>query len=305
MLPVSVVIPLYNKARVIHRALTSVLSQSVACAAIIVVDDGSTDGGGDKAGETGSPLVRVVRQANGGVSAARNRGIREAETELVAFLDADDEWKPDFLETAIDLYERFPEAGMWCTAYEAVAEDGFSVVPLEFLAVPRSPEGGLIEDYFRCMLKYSPACCSSVLGRKTVFEEVGGFPEGEKIGEDLDTWARIALRYPIAFSPKTRAIYRMDAPGRASCTERFSGAQTCLARTLTSALEQGGHSMEIEKSIRLLLGKHLLRVAKQCLAAGNVEDTLKHLNEASRLRGWPWRRWKLRLRLWRFRSRRN
>ncbi|NLB79493.1 MAG: glycosyltransferase family 2 protein, partial [Clostridiaceae bacterium] len=115
---VSVVIPLYNKAPYIMRSLRSVLAQSYQNFEIVVVDDGSTDGGGDIVLSVGDPCIRLIRQENGGVSAARNRGIQEAKADLIAFLDADDEWKPSFLELILDMYSNYPDAGLYGTCYE-------------------------------------------------------------------------------------------------------------------------------------------------------------------------------------------
>src|ERR1035441_8596585 len=95
---ISVVIPLYNKAPYVGRALSSVFRQTIQDFECIVVDDGSTDGGGDLVEKMSDPRLRLVRQANGGVSRARNQGINLARHPLIAFLDADDEWLPGFLE---------------------------------------------------------------------------------------------------------------------------------------------------------------------------------------------------------------
>ena len=109
---ISVAIPLYNKRREIARTIQSVFDQTFQQFEILVIDDGSTDGGADIVAQIGDPRVRLIRQANAGVSAARNHAISEAKTELIAFLDADDEWKPGFLAAIWDLRERFPEAGL-------------------------------------------------------------------------------------------------------------------------------------------------------------------------------------------------
>ena len=94
---VSVVIPLYNKVRDIRRAVESVLAQTWQDFEIIVVDDGSTDGSGERGAPNSQPAAPRVAQPNAGECAARNRGIQDAASELVAFLDADDEWLPCFL----------------------------------------------------------------------------------------------------------------------------------------------------------------------------------------------------------------
>ncbi|MGI6022871.1 MAG: glycosyltransferase family 2 protein, partial [Methanoculleus sp.] len=91
---VSVVIPLYNKAPYIARALASVITQTCQGFEVIVIDDGSTDGGAEIVRRLDDTRIRVIRQENRGVSAARNRGIESARTDFIAFLDADDEWMP-------------------------------------------------------------------------------------------------------------------------------------------------------------------------------------------------------------------
>ena len=105
---ISVVIPLYNKAQHIAETLSSVLAQSVLPSEIIVIDDGSTDGGAQVVRQFESAGVRLITQTNQGVSAARNRGLEEATGDYVAFIDADDLWLPDHLRVLSDLIEKWP-----------------------------------------------------------------------------------------------------------------------------------------------------------------------------------------------------
>src|SRR5262252_3345733 len=102
---VSVLIPLYNKERWIKRALDSIACQTLTDFEVIVVDDGSTDGGSDVVANYKDPRVRMVHQPNAGPGSARNRGIAEARGELLAFLDADDEWFPNYLQDSIQFLE--------------------------------------------------------------------------------------------------------------------------------------------------------------------------------------------------------
>ena len=115
---VSIAITLYQKGATIARAIQSALGQTMPDFEIVVVDDGSTDGGPEAAAGIKDPRLRLVRQENRGVGGARNRCLMECRADLLAFLDADDEYQPDFLETVLDLHKRHPEAGMFCTSFE-------------------------------------------------------------------------------------------------------------------------------------------------------------------------------------------
>lgn len=211
---ISVVIPLYNKARHIERTIKSVLAQTVPDFELIVVDDGSTDGGADLVLGVRDPRVRLVRQAHAGASVARNRGISEATGDSVAFLDADDEWLPDFLETVTGMQSRLPEAGMYATAH-LNCDKGVLTRPW-FIHCPKDPRGGYINDYFRSSNGPSPVCSSTVLIPKGLLEQVGGFPVGVHLGEDRYLWARIALLRRVAWSPNAAAIYHLSTDNRAT-----------------------------------------------------------------------------------------
>ena len=115
---ISVVIPLYNKKESVAHTLKCVLMQTYQDFEVVVVDDGSTDGSAEIVEGVDDGRIRLIRQENGGVSAARNRGIKEAKREYVAFLDADDEWKPEHLQTLVGLMEKYPQCGAYSTNYE-------------------------------------------------------------------------------------------------------------------------------------------------------------------------------------------
>jgi glycosyltransferase involved in cell wall biosynthesis len=210
---VSVVIPLYNKAHHISRAIDSVIGQTYSNFELIIVDDGSTDDSKHVVNRCSDPRKRLIEQANAGVSAARNRGVQEASADKIAFLDADDEWRSDFLETVVKLSDRFPQAAVWATAYSAISADGKKYQP-EFRGVrAANPEGGLIE-YFRASGPWMPVHASAIMVKKEALIKAGGFPLGIRCGEDWDTWIRLALRYPIAWSPKSKAVIHQDAENR-------------------------------------------------------------------------------------------
>ncbi|BCX12974.1 MAG: hypothetical protein KatS3mg067_1912 [Thermosynechococcus sp.] len=141
---ISVVIPLYNKGPHIAKTLDSVLAQTVPPAEIIVVDDGSTDDGPEVVRRYLDRGVRLIQQANDGVSVARNRGVEEAACEHVAFLDADDWWMPNHIETLARLIQQYPQAGLYSTAH-LIYRDQIYVRPRSSYA-----DGwvGLVDDFF-------------------------------------------------------------------------------------------------------------------------------------------------------------
>lgn len=205
----SVVIPLYNKEREVARAVRSALTQTVPPREIIVVDDGSTDRSAEVVAAIGSPLVKLIRQPNGGVCAARNRAIAESSGEYIALLDADDAWKPGFLEEIAALIVEFPGCGIYCTAFDIVS-DGRSH------PAPTPSERGIVANFFRDSAhRYIAIPSASVIPRQ-VLNEVGGFPLGMKLGEDQYVWIKIARRYPVCFSPRRLADYSREASNRSS-----------------------------------------------------------------------------------------
>lgn len=206
---ISVVIPLYNKEREIHATIRSALDQSFAPVEVIVVDDGSTDRSGQIADSISSPLLRVIHQPNGGVCRARNRGISEAQGDYIAFLDGDDRWHADFLSEIAGLIADYPDAGLYTTAFNIASEDGLH-------PAPTPSERGLIGDFFLESAHRYIAIPSTSCIRKDVFSEVGAFPAGMKIGEDLHLWIRIARRYAVAFSPERMVDYSRTADNRSA-----------------------------------------------------------------------------------------
>lgn len=206
---ISVVIPLYNKEKQIADTLRSVLRQSFQDFEIVVVNDGSTDGSVAAAESVQDERIRIIHQDNAGVSAARNRGIAEARYEFIAFLDADDRWKPDYLQTQHVLTQKYPECSVFACNYEFVHADG-SVHPTIIRKLPFEGENGILANYFEvASCSHPPMWTSAVMVRKEVLQSIGGFPVGIKSGEDLLTWARLACRGSIAYSKIPMAQYEL------------------------------------------------------------------------------------------------
>jgi glycosyltransferase involved in cell wall biosynthesis len=212
---ITVVIPLYNKKHYIHRTIESVLAQHVPVDEIVVIDDGSFDGSAEEVLNISDPRIRLIQQQNSGEGAARNRGVLESQNDLVAFLDADDEWKPDFLLHIQRLYRNFPDCGAYATAYEVIECDGSILHPM-LQDIPPAPWVGIIPYFFRMMQYGCPFSPSSVVIPKNVYQDLKGFPEGIKQGADKMMWVRLGVKYPIAFSPSRQVVYHGDATNRAS-----------------------------------------------------------------------------------------
>ncbi len=210
---VTVIVPLFQKAAHVERALDSVLRQTYQQFEVVVVDDGSTDGGGERVARRGDPRIRVIRQDNRGAAAARNRGVEAARAPLVAFLDADDEWDSDFLDTALALRERCLSAASFGTAYRLRFPEGETRIPKYQGRLPEPAGGGLI-DFFGGAPGNSPLHSSCVVVEKAALLSVGGFAEGVDLGEDHDTWLRLALAYPIAWTWCPAATVYLDAQNR-------------------------------------------------------------------------------------------
>jgi len=212
---VSIVIPLYNKVDYIDRAVKSVLAQTYQNFEVIVVNDGSTDGSEKVVAQFADKRITLFNNLTpSGETAARNYGIKQASTELIAFLDADDEWMPQFLKTIVRLHRKYPEAGAYATAYIEKKTDGRFKKPI-FWFIPRGKDWeGILPDYFRSSLYgASPVWSGAVAIPKRIFDDSGFFAEGVKRGGDLDMWARIALKYSIVFSQYVGAVYHKDVQG--------------------------------------------------------------------------------------------
>jgi glycosyltransferase involved in cell wall biosynthesis len=206
---ISVVIPLFNKRYTILRAIQSVMNQTVLPHEIVIVNDGSSDGSEKLVDGLLNPLVRLLHQSNNGVSAARNKGVANAKGNWIALLDADDEWNKDQLHQYDELIKNNPEAKMVATSYFLGNVNG-EKVPIVLNRINLSGTG-LLKNYFEVATHSSPPVFSSaVCLHKNSLLSIGGFPEGIASGEDLLTWARMAAKFPIAYSLNHGATFWQD-----------------------------------------------------------------------------------------------
>jgi glycosyltransferase involved in cell wall biosynthesis len=197
---VSVVIPAYNAARFIGGAIESVLAQTYADYEIIVVDDGSRDETATVVSRFGQ-RVRLISQANGGASAARNRGIREAAGSWIAFLDSDDEWQPSHLAVLLARAAQAPEAHLIYGSKITVNQRG-EVVPWK----PTFPSGWIFGELVETCL----ITTSTIMVRAATLRALGAFTEKAefRVAEDWDLYLRLAAGHQVAAAPDTCVTYR-------------------------------------------------------------------------------------------------
>ena len=276
----SIIVPLYNKAPYVRKALESIASQTYRDFELIIVDDGSSDNSAAICEEffqtfnhslahsinvnhslahsinvNRSFVHSFIRQTNSGVAAARNNGVKASKGEYVCFLDADDWWEPNFLEEMDRLIEEYPDAGLYATNYVYYKPGKTHVA----LSLPR----GYI-DYPEAYLQSGSMPVTSIttcMPRK-VFDEMGGFPLGIKLGEDFLLWAKIALHYPVAFSEKPLAYYNNDVPASLRATRNLHAPEHHMLFNLASLeneIEHSAISIQQSDSWKALLDK--LRVS--------------------------------------------
>jgi glycosyltransferase involved in cell wall biosynthesis len=214
----SVIIPLYNKAPYIKKAIQSVAAQSFQEFELIVIDDGSTDDSLPKLGVLSDELrikdpeffakLRIIEQKNSGVSTTRNRGVGMANYNYIAFLDADDWWEPTFLEEMKVLINEYPDAGIYGSSYYKV-RNGKKIIPN--IAVAKEFEKGYIDYYTSyAATMWMPLWTGSVIIPLNVFIEMDGFKPELRMGEDFHLWVRIAQKHKVAFVNKQLSNYNQD-----------------------------------------------------------------------------------------------
>ncbi|MDD5134302.1 MAG: glycosyltransferase family A protein [Phycisphaerae bacterium] len=236
---ITVIIPSYNSAQCISRAIDSVLSQSFSDYEIIVVDDGSTDNT-SQAVERYGGKVRYIRQDNAGPAAARNAGIKAAKGEWIAFLDADDEWLADKLRRQMEILEKNPEL-KWCGSNFSLELDGNERPALNPAVIRKTLAGrDYFENYFRDSIKgHSPtAIITSTITlviHKSVFEQTGLFDVSLMRQQDHDMWVRIACRFlQMGYIAEPLAIAHLGVADAVMTQRRLDVKRGLLYRQTTA-----------------------------------------------------------------------
>ncbi len=258
---ISVIIPTYNRAELVLRAVDSVLAQTFEDFELIVVDDGSTD-------DTVSALkpykdrLRLIVQSHAGVSAARNHGLSIAQSELIAFLDSDDYWLPEKLDVQARFFSKNPKA-LICQTEETWFRHGRRVNPG---TKHRKPSG---EAFYRslelCLI--SP---SSVMMRRKLFETVGTFDENLPACEDYDLWLRVTARYPVHLLKEPLVVKNGGHEDQLSRTTM--GLDQYRVKALLKILESGTLDPEQTRAARAELVRKAEVFGQGCLKRGKSDE---------------------------------
>ena len=272
----SVVIPLYNKASYVCCAVQSVLDQSLTDLEVIVVDDGSSDGGADLVKAMADSRIHVVHQKNAGVSAARNRGISLAQGEWVAFLDADDWHHPQHLACLLNAGKACPDADAVATDFCMIA-DSKGAWPPPWPYCTLTPDVERITDLPHRWMMGPTLCSSSVAVRRQRLEQMQPcFPPGESQAEDLDFWFRLGEQTPIALAHAPLVAYRVEVSGSLTAAHPVIKIPRSLERMEARAFS-GAMKPAQRRSALWFLAQHKLTLARLALSSGERVEGLKWL----------------------------
>ena len=313
---VSVIIPTYNRALLVGRAIESALAQTYEAIEVIVADDGSTDGTAAVAARYGS-RVCFVRQANAGVSAARNLGLRYARGEFVAFLDSDDAWLPWKVAAQIALLQRYPQIGMVWTDMTAVDGEGrvraarylrtmytaHHDVDIAQVCESATTLGALwpdasgelathpvyVGEIYPYMLLGNLVHTSTVLLRRTWAQQVGGFDETRRTGEDYAYHFETTGLGPVALLDAPSILYAVGESDQLTASTYGIQIARHTLRTVLGALERGRERISPPLS-RQRIATRLARLrawlGEEELRAGNRANARRQLWASLRHRAW-------------------
>jgi glycosyltransferase involved in cell wall biosynthesis len=275
---ISVVIPTYNCAVLLPKAIRSAYAQTIAPIQVIVVDDGCTDDTGDVVGRLAGSLpdtFTFIRKPNGGEASARNCGVAAATGEYVAFLDQDDMWLPNKFERQLALFQSTPSPSLVFTALTRVSRDTREPVRIE----------GWKPDPVHTLARLMEGCCvtpSTVIVRRDALTAVGPFDESLWLGNDWDMWLRLAVaghRFAYLDEPLTEYLWHTTNMSRDK-RKIADAALTILPRHFAA----GTLPAPVQTLERSCLARWNLIAACYALAAGQNREVRQHLVTAIRTR---------------------
>ncbi|MBB5346443.1 glycosyltransferase family 2 protein [Desulfoprunum benzoelyticum] len=287
ILPVSVIVPTYNRRDLLLRALRSVSRQSVRCEEVVVVDDASTDGSRELVESCfdrgATPAIRWFRlPSNRGPAAARNFGIRQARCETIAFLDSDDHWQPQKLERQAGTMERFPEYLISHTR-ERWLRRGHRINQ-KYRHIPRHG------DIFSHCLELCAVGMSTVMVRRGIFAAIGLLDEGMRCCEDYDFWLRVSCRYPFLLVDEELTIKEGGREDQLSHQHRV-GMDRLRIHSLLRLLQSGALNGEQQRQTLQQLRQKCEIYGKGCRKHGKEQEGRRYLALAAMIsaaddKGW-------------------
>ncbi len=268
MTEVTVIIPTYNRAERVCRAVSSVLDQTFTDFEIIVIDDASTDDTVERLREFGD-RINVIRHAqNKGVSAARNSGIKTAKGKYIALLDSDDYWMPEKLRVQTDFFNESPDAFI-CQAREIWIRKGKRVNPARKHLKPSG-------DIFIPSLKLCLVSPSAVMFKRSLLDEVGVFDEEFPVCEDYDLWLRIAYKYPVHLIEQDLLVKEGGAPDQLSSS--MPGMDIYRIRAMVKIYKRDVLNDAQSKALIRELGKKCRVYGEGCIKRGKTEEGEHYLS---------------------------
>jgi glycosyltransferase involved in cell wall biosynthesis len=287
---VSVVIPTYNRAGTIERAVESVLSQHYPAIEVIIIDDGSKDDTADRMSRRygSDSRVRCIYQQHGGVCTARNHGLREAQGEFVAMLDSDDYWLPSKLDLQVGILKKHPELSLIWSDMDAINESG-TVISERYLrkyygayryfpslsdlfSVEKKLSTGItlyFGDISQAMVMGNFIHTSTVVARADRLAAAGGYDQSVHPSEDQDFYYRVCKTGPVAFVDTVTTHYQVGAADAASGHSRY--------------LEMATSSLEVFN--RIITSENLNLNISPVLLKRQENDLYANVGEAAFLRG--------------------
>ena len=280
---VSVIVPTYNRAKLLRAALESVLEQTVPVGEVVVVDDGSTDDTASAVGElTANPkgvsFVYLRGEHTNRRAEARNRGVAAASGELLAFLDSDDLWKPGRIERQLEALARNPESGFAFCNVQRFDENGPIDPPC--LAPTADYNGRILGE----LLEEPLAVSSTLLVRREAFDAVGGFRE-MRMNEDYELTLRLAANYAASYVPETLVLMR-EHPGRVSRTDREMPLLDYISIVGGFLAERPELPPQVRARGRRGLANVRLKLARLYMEEGKRDAAREQVMAAMRLRPW-------------------
>lgn len=276
----SVVIPAHNAARTIERALRSVFVQNVSPLEVVVVDDGSSDGTAKLAAAFGNGAVRVLRlERCGGAANARNHGIGASQGELIAFLDADDEWSPGKLVRQMAVLRANPAMDFVSCGARLIAPDGQDCGNLY---PGRPPTWG--RQAWRVLLAYNFVATPSVVVRRKALVAAGPFDTALKVGEDQDMWIRLAVAGEVGYVDDM--LVRVHETPNSLSSGNFQDQLIYTLPMIRRHLERQRNQLT-SREADSILGDRLGRLGRSALGRGLRRDGAGLIMRAIRLGNHP------------------